>query len=649
MKEESVKIKHKSQRKPFTRKMQTRLLAVFFFVVGLLIIIIIRLGCLAAMDKYKKKALKMRSYITTEVPSKRGDILDRNGQVLASSEMYFNLIIDPSIITSGNKSYIEPTRDALVAVYGIDKDVIQKIIDENNKEGMEDKDKLKYKILKTNLTYDEKVAFQEYTDSREDGYLIKGVRFEQNYKRVYPFGNLASQLIGFTVKGEGGNYGIEQYYDDILCGHNGKAYGYYDSELNIVETVNKAENGKNIVTTIDINVQRVLQNVIEQFLTEHGAKNAGALVMDADTGEVLGMASNYSFDLNNPRDLSKYFSDEEIKGMSDQEMTNELYKIWRNFCISDAYEPGSIYKPFTVAAALEENIISTGDRFLCDGHEDFPGDIKIKCSNKKGHGDISVAQSIMLSCNDALMQIAAKEGAAVFHAYQEDYCIGAKTGIDLPGEATGKIYTENELRATELATSSFGQGFTTTMIQMASSFCALINGGTYYEPHVVKRIENAQGATTEKFDSVVVNKTTSEKTSEFLKESLYLTVSEGTGKKANLDGYVIGGKTGTSQKHPLEEEKYVLSFLGFVESEEKCYIIYVVIDECLDPELASLSATAMDVFKDIAERSLPYLKVYPEGDIDYHIDIITDADIMFSEESLYDPSQDEASPNVLGE
>ncbi len=635
--------------KKLTRKMQAKFLFVFCAILGICVVLIVRLFYLAASDKYEKHALELRTYTSSEIQSKRGDILDRNGELLATSELYYRLILDPSVVTD-KSAYIEPTTKALIEALGIEKEKITTEIDENK--DLEPKDKKKYVILKKNLKYDDVLAFDDYVSNlnEEEQKNIKGVWFEEEYKRVYPYGKLASHIVGFTLDSKTGSYGVEQYYNDILCGTNGRTYGYYDSELNIVETLNPPVDGTSIVTTIDVNVQRILQECVEKFLDEYGALNCAAIVMDANNAEILGMQSNYSYDLNNHRDLSVCYSEEEISAMSDEEKTAALFNLWRNFCISDAIEPGSIYKPFTVAAGLEESIISVNDRFVCDGHEDFPGDVRIKCSNKRGHGDISLAQSIMFSCNDALMQIAAKEGGAVFNQYQQDYCIGSLTGIDLPGETEGKIFSVKELNPTELATSSFGQGFTTTMIQMASSFCALINGGTYYEPHVVKRLQNSAGATVQRIEPLVVNKTTSEATSNFLKESLYLTVSDGTGKAANLNGYRIGGKTGTSQKLPRDAEKYLVSFLGFIENGDKCYIIYVIVDECENEEMAMSSNTAIGIFNDIADRCLPFLGVYPEGEIDYHLEIIMDEDLLIDENNPdYDPEENEASPNVLGD
>lgn len=647
MEDETVQVKHKPKKRKFLRKMQAKFLLVFCVIIIFIVILIVKLFSLAITDKYEKHALELRSYVSSEIKSKRGDITDRNGNIIATCELNYTLVFDPSV-TTFMTDYIDPTIEALAQVYGLKRNDLREITDRNK--NLDNKDKERYIVLKKGLSYEEKAAFNEYVKNldKDTRNLVKGVWFEDNYKRVYPYGSLASHVVGFAVNGNEGNYGVEQYYNELLNGKNGRTYGYYDTELNIVETVNPPEDGYSVVTTIDINVQRILQNAVEGFLNEYGANNAAAIVMDANSGEILGMQSNYSYNLNSPRDLSSFYSEEALDAMEDKEKLDALYKVWRNFCLSDEYEPGSIYKPFTVSAALEEKIVSTKDRFLCDGFETFSGNNKIKCHKVRGHGDISLAQSIILSCNDALMQIAAKEGKTIFHSYQEDYGIGSITGIDLPGEAKGHIFSEAQLNETELATSSFGQGFTTTMIQMASSFCALVNGGTYYQPHVVRKIVNSQGATVQKIDPLVVNKITSEATSEYLREALYLTVTEGTGKKAQVDGYMIGGKTGTSQKLPRDAEKYLVSFLGFIEDGNRCYIIYVIVDECANEEMASRSDTAVTLFLDIADRCLPYLEVYPEGEIDYHVEIITEDELAVDETLLNDPENTDVS-NILGE
>ncbi len=618
-----------------------RLMGLFVALVMLLVFFIGRIVYININSKYAQNALALRSYVSSELAYKRGDILDRNGNLLATSETQYNLIVDPKVILYSS-SYLNPTIDAICRNFDLEKEKVREIIKEKSTSS--------YVVLLKNLSYDDKASFTKFVESYEDGKYVKGVWFEEDYKRVYLYNNLGSHVIGFTVSRDEGSYGIEQAYNSYLCGTNGRSYGYYDAELNLVETVKPAVDGNNVVSTIDINVQRAMQEVIHKFLDEVGAKNCAAIIMDANSGEIVGMQSNYSYDLNNPRDLSLYYTAEEVEKMNDSQQLNALFGMWRNFCISDAYEPGSVFKPFTISAALEENLVKIDSTWVCDGFETFPGDITIKCNNVKGHGKISLAQAIMLSCNDALMQVAAIEGKTVFSKYQQSFRFGKLTGIDIPGETNGGIFTEDQLNATELATSSFGQGITVTMMQMISGFASLINGGIYYEPHVVKKIVNPDGATVTSFAPKVVTNTVSEETSEFLQEALYLTVTSGTAKKAQIAGYKIGGKTGTAQKLPRDAEKYLVSFMGFAENDTSKYVCYVIVDECFDEEQMSKSSLAQKLFVEIMDRVLPILKIYPEGEINYHIDLIKKDQIdMDPENTQYDPEGDEGNINVIPE
>ena len=455
--------------------MQANLVFVYTIFAIVFLVLIGRLVFLSGEDKYEKSALAQQSYVSSVIPYKRGDILDRNGQVLATSDLIYHLILDPKVLLSKEEN-VDPTIRALVDVYGLNETELRSILIE--------KANSSYVVLKKKLSYAEKEQFTKYQEAfsaekkkQESKGEIKGVWFEEEYQRSYPFQTVASHIIGFTVAGDVGTYGIEQWYDEELTGTNGRTYGYYDSSLNIQRIVKKAEDGNQIVSTIDVNVQRVVQNHVETFLNEIGAENVGVLMMDADNGEILAMQSNYSYNLNSPRDLSVIYSEEELALMPSSEQINILYDIWRNYCISDAYEPGSTFKPMTVAAALEEQIVNVADEYLCDGKEYFgnTGSIKIKCSNVRGHGKISLAQSLMYSCNDALMQMAAVGGRDWFSYYQKHFFLGTKTGIDLPGETSGNLILVENLNVTELATSSFGQSFTVNMVQMASAFASLNN------------------------------------------------------------------------------------------------------------------------------------------------------------------------------
>ena len=649
MQEKQEKSKKKKIKK-FKYWMQTSLVVVFGFVVAFFLVLMIRLAFLSGEDKYEKSALAQQSYVSSVIPYKRGSILDRNGNVLAASDLIYHLILDPKVLLSKEEN-VAPTIEALVQVYGFNETELRSILVENAESS--------YVVLRRQMSYADKELMTKYEEEwakkkEQDKELkgeIKGVWFEEEYKRSYPYRSVASHIIGFTVSGDVGTYGIEQQYNDELTGINGRTYGYYDASLNIQKTVKEAIDGNQIVSTIDVNVQRVIQRQVEEFLDTVGAENVGVIMLDANNGEILGMQSNYSYDLNAPRDLSTVYSEEELELMTEEQKVNAMYDIWRNFCISDAYEPGSTFKPITVAAALEEMITDMNAEYTCDGREQFGEEIVIKCSNSRGHGKLSLAQTLMFSCNDAMMQIAAAEGRDLFYSYQKHFLMGTKTGIDLPGETAGELIALNTLNQTELATSSFGQSFTVNMMQMASAFASLINGGTYYEPHVVMAIKNSAGATVEKMKPVVVTKTVSADTSAFIKEAMYLTVKEGTATKAQMDGYLLGGKTGTAQKYPREAGKNLVSFIGFVESEDRTVVIYVVVDEAHDPEKMSKSATASTLASAILEETLPYLKMYPEGEIKYRVEMIQEEDLEITEEDNpeYLPENNEDTTEIIPE
>ena len=649
MQEKQEKSKKKKIKK-FKYWMQTSLVVVFGFVVAFFLVLMIRLAFLSGEDKYEKSALAQQSYVSSVIPYKRGSILDRNGNVLAASDLIYHLILDPKVLLSKEEN-VAPTIEALVQVYGFNETELRSILVE--------KAESSYVVLRRQMSYADKELMTKYEEEwakkkEQDKELkgeIKGVWFEEEYKRSYPYRSVASHIIGFTVSGDVGTYGIEQQYNEELTGINGRTYGYYDASLNIQKTVKEAMDGNQIVATIDVNVQRVIQRQVEEFLDTVGAENVGVIMLDANNGEILGMQSNYSYDLNAPRDLSTVYSEEELLLMTEEQKVNAMYDVWRNFCISDAYEPGSTFKPITVAAALEEMITDMNAEYTCDGREQFGEEIVIKCSNSRGHGKLSLAQTLMFSCNDAMMQIAAAEGRDLFYSYQKHFLMGTKTGIDLPGETAGELIALNKLNQTELATSSFGQSFTVNMMQMASAFASLINGGTYYEPHVVMAIKNPAGATIEKISPVVVTKTVSADTSAFIKEAMYLTVKEGTATKAQMDGYLLGGKTGTAQKYPREARKNLVSFIGFVESEDRTVVIYVVVDEAHDPEKMSKSATASTLASAILEETLPYLKMYPEGEIKYRVEMIQEEDLEITEEDNpeYLPENNEDTTEIIPE
>ena len=580
------------------------------------------------------------SYDSRTIPYRRGDIVDRNGTYLATSEKVYNLILDPNQINQDKENYLEPTVSALCEVFGYDRADILATISANENSYYVPYEKQISADKKEEFETKKKELNDAYAKSKEDsGKKIKGVWFEDEYRRFYPYNTLACNVVGFSYdNGKQGSGGIEQYYNDQLTGTNGREYGYLDDESNMEKVIKSAENGNTIVSTIDVNIQRIVEKYIDEWMSGIGSKTAAVIAMDPRNGEILAMSSNRRFDLNNPRDLSYAYSQEEITAMTDEGRMDAWTQMGRIFCLNDFDERGPRAKPMTVAAGLEEGVISQNDTFLCDGGQDVGG-YRIKCSNIYGHGILTLEQSLMKSCNDAMMQIAAKLGVQRFAKYQKLFGMGQKTGIDLPGEAYGLIYNADNMGPTDLAVNSFGQSYNSTMIQMAAAFASVINGGSYYEPHVVKQILNDQGSVVKKIEPNLVRETVSQSTSDFIRHALFMTVDdeEGTGKAGRVAGYKVGGKTGTAEKLPRSAHNYLVSFCGFAPADDPQLLMYVVIDTPNLPGKEQAHSTfATEVFQKIMAEALPYLNVFP------------DTDTMTEDASLADQNEGIANNNEGG-
>lgn len=587
--------------KRFSSKMQTSLLLVFCIIFVLFVLLIVRLVYLSNKDgeKYERRVLAQQTYVSSAIPFKRGDILDRNMTKLAVSEKVYNLTLDPIGILDKEENK-KATIKALKEHFGIPKKELEEILKEHNTS--------RYYLMKDykGLEYDKVSEFQK---EKSKNRKITGVYFEEEYIRKYPLNNIGSIAVGFTQKGNGniGTWGMEEYYNDELNGTNGREYGYFDADLNLERTVKGAVNGHNIISTIDANVQAIVEKKVEKFLDKPGAENLAVLLMNPQNGEIYAMVSNRSFDLNNPRDLSPFYTKSQLKKMSDEKHSEALNKLWRNFCISDAVEPGSTFKPFTVAAALDEAIVKEKSTFECTGQK-VVADRTIHCNAT--HNKVNLKQALMKSCNVAMMDISAKMGRTEFYNYLSNFGFYKKTGIDLPGEGLGIVYKKDKLNPVELATSSFGQSNTFSMVQMAAGFSSLINGGSYYQPHMVKEIQNENGATINQIDKTLRRKTVSEETSEKIRKYLYDTVKNGTAAPAGVKGYEIGGKTGTAEMQPRDKKHYLLSFIGFTPVKDPQVVIYVVVDRPNVKDQAH-SSYATKLASDIMKDVLPFLDVYP--------------------------------------
>lgn len=596
------------KRKRFLGRMQMKLFWITVVLSIAFLALVIRIWYINNKDgkRYEKIVLAQQSYDSIEIPYRRGDILDRNGTQLATSEKVYNLIIEPKNILQDDKVK-KATISALTKYFDITEQEIE--------DALSDKSSLYKKMLKK-LSYDQVKPFNEFIATK-DGKNVKGVWFEDEYQRYYPYGSLACHAIGFTVSGNVGQGGMEGYYSDELNGTDGREYGYLTQDMTLERTTKPPVNGYNIISTIDANAQSIVEKKINAFMTETGAKNVSALVMDPNSGEILAMANSNSFDLNEPYEdsaIAYQFNSEDgdvstqIKALSEDERLDCLNKVWRNFIISDGFEPGSTYKTFTISGAIEDGALKGDETFFCGGNLKV-ADTTINCHNHSGHGQVNIEQSLMQSCNVALMQIAETEGRKTFAKYQEVFGFGKTTHVDLAGEAAGLVYPEEKLNPVELATSSFGQGLTVTMMQIGTAFCSVINGGNYYEPHMVKQIVDENGGIINNIEPTILRKTISSETSEFMRNALFEVVSNGTARKAQVAGYTIGGKTGTAEKLPRGNGKYLLSFIGFAPVENPQVVVYVTVDE---PNVADQASSGLGtiIAQSILQELLPYMNIY---------------------------------------
>ena len=568
--------------------------------------------------EYNQKILSQQRYDSRDLPYKRGDILDRNGTYIATSEKVYNIILDPKLINTEQDKYLNASVGILKDVFGYSEEEIRGVI--------ADKSDSSYVKYKQNITYDQKEAFEEkkkeydkwYKDNKKDE-KIGGIWFEESYQREYPYGSTACNVLGFAGNDGDGYTGIEQSYNNELVGIAGREYGYLNDESSLERVIKNPTDGNKVVSTIDLNIQKIVEKHISEWQSSVGSNMTAAIVMNPNNGEILAMATSRAFDLNNPRDLNNYYTAEQQAGMDDKAKVDALNNIWRNYAVSDTYEPGSPSKVFTVASAMEEGAINGNETYNCRGFEEIGG-WKIRCANRNGHGEINVTEALMESCNVAMMDISRTEGGQNFYKYQKVFGFGSKTAIDLPGEAdtSGLVHTADNAGATDLATNSFGQNYNVTMVQVAAAYSSVVNGGAYYTPHVVKQILNPNGSVIKNIEPELVRETVSAHTTAFINEALRRTVAEGTGSAAAVAGYDVGGKTGTAEKYPRGNGNYLVSFIGSVPAQSPEVVCYVLIDT---PHLGdqARSAYASSLFSKIMTEVLPYMNIY--SNVDENIDV----------------------------
>lgn len=615
----------------FTLRMQKKLVVLFLLVLSAFIGLSFRLIRINKDDgkRYEKQVLSQQSYDSTTIPFRRGDILDSKGTKLAASEKVYNVILDAKVMLDRDGKYVEPTIEAVQKELGLDTSVIRSRLASNPESS--------YYVLAKQLTYDQVKGFKELQEDEKAGADIKGIWFEEEYRRIYPNNRMACDVIGFTRSDNTGLFGLEQYYNDVLSGTPGREYGYLNDDAALERTTIAAVDGNSIVTTIDANIQAIVEKYIKKFNNEYknnfternGSNNTSCIIMEVNTGEILAMASYPDFDLNdrmNPEDLygmpmvndvGNVITGEYITPSNFNDLTHELQMqqfnaLWRNYCINDTYEPGSVVKPFTVAAALDSGKITGNEYFNCNGYRNIGGH-EISCHNEWGDGEVSVQKAVEISCNVALMDIAAMTGRDIFVDYQHTFNFGLKTNIDLWGESrtANLVYTKDNIGPTELATCSFGQGFNVTMIQVIAGFCSLINGGNYYEPHMVSKIISPSGATVQNIEPRLLKQTISASVSDKIKEYCNLVVSgeNGTGKTARPAGYMIGGKTGTAETLPRKNNEYVVSFMGYAPADDPQIAIYVVVDRP-NVQYQDDAKFATGIVRNILTEVLPYMGIF---------------------------------------
>ena len=630
--------------KRFTMSMQRKLIWLFMIILFCFIGLSVRLIVINRNkgQEYTKQVFSQQAYENETIPYKRGKITDCKGTVLADSQLVYNVIVDSKAVLS-NDNYLEPTLDALEKL-GADAERVREYMQKNPSS--------QYFIARKNLPYSEKKKYdtqleegikEEDAQKLGDKYRyysnIKGIWFESNYSRTYPSGDLISDVIGFANGANEGSFGLEEYYNDVLNGTEGRIYGYLDDNLSLERTTVAARDGDNLVLTIDENIQSIVMKHLKRFGEQYqdndhygnGANNIGCIIMDVNNGEIKAMASYPTFDLSDPYNTDAllgmplltdsgeltgdYISKTTISLLSEEERLQALTSLWRNYCISSTYEPGSVSKPFTVAAGLETGAVSPDDTYYCEGYLDVAGN-KIGCHNIYGDGTLTVGEAVERSCNVALMYMADDIGYEDFCEYQNIFNFGLRTNIDLADEARTEnlIYKAEDMGEADLATNSFGQNFDVTMIQMITAFSSIVNGGIYYEPHIVSKITSPSGATVKTIEPRILKKTVSEETSTLLKEYMVQVVEgeNGTGKTARPAGYRIGGKTGTAETLPRDNGEYVVSFMGYAPADDPQIAIYVVVDRpnVEKGEKQADAKFATGIVRNILTEVLPYMNIY---------------------------------------
>ncbi len=565
--------------KTFNRKkVMIVFVAVFFimmFLIGRLVYLMI-----FCSEYYGNKAENLHER-ERDIKAARGKLLDANGTVLATNKSVCTISVIHNQIEEPEKVI-----EMLVRELGIPEETARKRVEKVSS----------IERVKTNVAKETGDAIRAYG--------LSGVKVDEDYKRYYPYGTLASKVLGFTGADNQGILGLEVKYDEYLQGTNGKILTLTDARGIEIENAGESRlepvNGYDLCLSLDYNIQMYCEQAAKKVCTKKSADSVSVIVMNPQNGELMAMVNYPEFDLNDPFTLVG----DTGESVSAEEKQNLLNKMWRNQCISDTYEPGSTFKIITAAAALEEGVVKLDDAFFCPGYK-IVEDRRIRCARTTGHGAETFETGIMNSCNPVFMELGERLGAENFVGYFKQFGLLSKTNIDLPGEAGTIMHKTENIGPVELATISFGQSFQITPIQLVTTVSSIINGGTRVTPHFGVSVQDADGNTVKTFSYETHENICTAETSETMRYLLEKVVSEGTGKNAKIEGFSIGGKTATSQTLPRSDHKYISSFLGFAPADNPQVLVLVVIN---NPQGIYYGGTiAAPVAKEIFENILPYL------------------------------------------
>lgn len=567
-----------------------KLFIVFLISALLMVGLCAQLGFLmiARSDHYSKMADELHERERT-IKAARGEIVDRNGTVIAANRTVCTVSVIHNQVTEPEKVIRE-----LVRILELPETEVRKKVEKWSSR----------EIIRTNV---EKSVGDEIMNLG-----LSGVKVDEDYKRYYPYGSLASKVLGFTGADNQGIIGLEVMYERYLKGRDGLILTISDAKG--TELQNAAEErvepvpGNTLTVSLDVNIQKYAEQAAYQVMEKKGAKAVSVIVMNPRNGEIYAMVNVPEFDLNDPFTLNV-----EGGGLTGTELQDARNKMWRNRCINDTYEPGSTFKIITAAAGLEAGVVHLDDRFSCPGFR-IVEDRKIRCHKVGGHGGETFLQGAMNSCNPVFIDVGARLGVDSFYHYFEQFGLLGKTGIDLPGEAATIMHKKENMGLVELATVSFGQSFQITPIQLITTASSIINGGRRITPHFAMNVESTDGTYYQKFSYPERMGVVSEATSETMRYILEQVVAEGSGKRAKLPGYRVGGKTATSEKLPRSLKKYISSFLGFAPADDPQVIALITIDEPVGIYYGG--TIAAPVVADIFSNILPYLDITSVSETD---------------------------------